>query len=177
MPCGSARTLCLGSVLLALSCTPLRAPKEVAPEGRATETPQQKGDRVPALLPTAPNYDHFEGVAYRNSCDDDSECHLGGCSSEICSSDVDATSACMVYNDKPTAPCGCVKGQCIWYVTGAAADEMRAALKASSETSAGPKTRPASEVPSGGLPDQGQACADGRCAPGLECITFFGIGG
>jgi hypothetical protein len=184
MPCGLARFFALSVTVLA-SCTPLRAPREsrttAAGDPTPLNSPQQEGNRVAALLQTAPNFDHFEGVAFRNSCDDDGSCHIGGCGSEICSADNEVSSTCIEYPDKPTgAACGCVRGQCIWYLTGAAGQEMAVKLKAASEAATasptGPMRRP-DAGPQSTLPEQGQPCADGRCAPGLTCLTFFGVAG
>ena len=180
MPCGFARFVAL-VLPVCLSCTPLRTPKDTQASNATSSTPQQEGSRVAALLPTASNFDHFEGVAFRNSCEDDISCHVGGCGSEICSADAEVTSTCIDYPDKPTgAACGCVKGQCIWYVTGAAGEEMSGKLKAAAAANAaapqGPRTRP-DAGPKSNLPEQGQPCVDGRCAPGLECLTFFGVAG
>jgi eight-cysteine-cluster-containing protein len=163
------------------ACSPLRPPKDTPLTGAPVSTPQQEGSRVAALLPSASNFDHFEGVAFRNSCDEDSACHLGGCSNEICSADAEVTSTCIEYPDKPTgAACGCVKGQCLWYVTGAVGEDMAAKQKAAATAAAAAAQAPrprADAGPTSTLPEQGQPCADGRCAPGLECLTFFGVAG
>src|SRR5262244_1967260 len=75
--------------------------------------------RIPALSAASPTYDHFEGVAFSNACETDSECHVAGCSKEVCSADSDVTTVCAEYPDKPkTATCGCVRGLCIWFVMG-----------------------------------------------------------
>jgi eight-cysteine-cluster-containing protein len=159
------------SVLVAVlgACSPL--PKE---GGSAGSKPTR---RVAAVPSASPNYDHFEGIAFSNSCDSDAECHAAGCSKEVCSADQDVTTTCNEYPDQPkAASCGCVRGLCIWYVSSNGAAPVAAALPAA-ETD---RPVPVRERPDGGvssLPDQGFACPNNVCAPGLDCMTYFGPGG
>ena len=100
----------------------------------------------------------FEGASFKNDCDADDDCKVGGCSSEICSAEEGVNSACVVHDDQPRdASCGCVSGACVWYRTAAA---------------------PADAAPAqtGGAP-QGMPCADGKCAAGLTCVSYYGIAG
>lgn len=126
--------------------------------------------RVPAVPAASANYNHFEGVAFANSCEVDKDCHVAGCSSEVCSADAEVTTVCTEYPDKPkTATCGCVRNLCIWYVMGGPGAPQPV------ETEHVPTVRERADAgPLSTLPDQSQPCPKGICAPGLECITYFG---
>ena len=86
----------------------------------------------------------------QTGCQQDKECHTGGCGAEICSADIDATSSCDVQ-DWPIkgATCGCVAGECLWFRT--------------VDPEAGAK--------------QGDPCPDNKCQVGLTCLSFYGIAG
>ena len=126
--------------------------------------------RVPAVPSASPSFDHFEGVAFANSCETDAECHAAGCSGEVCSADAEVTTVCMEYPDQPKkATCGCVRNLCIWYVMGGPGAPQVA------ESDRVPTVRERPDAgPLSNLPDQAQACPKGVCAPGLDCITYFG---
>jgi eight-cysteine-cluster-containing protein len=97
----------------------------------------------------------FEGPTFKNDCAGDGDCKVGGCSSEICTAEEGVQSACVVHPDQPRdATCGCVEGACVWY-------------------------RAASATPAegGGGAAQGMPCDDGKCAAGLECVSYYGIAG
>jgi len=50
-------------------------------------------------------------------CDTTDECAPAGCSSEMCSSDSELTSACVVADDFPDTDiyeCGCFDNRCAW---------------------------------------------------------------
>jgi eight-cysteine-cluster-containing protein len=174
---------CAVGATLVLACTPLKPQHDrrvtkdatsVEPGATATAAPGD-GERVAAVPATSPNFDHFEGVAFRNTCSEDRECHVAGCSSEVCSADPEVTTTCEVYPDQPkAASCGCVRGQCIWYLTGAAAAAALEAQKAA------PRPRAAADAGTAAVardPEQGQPCPAGHCSPGLECLQYFGVGG
>jgi eight-cysteine-cluster-containing protein len=96
----------------------------------------------------------FEGPSFKNDCAADGDCQVGGCSSEICTAEAGVNSACVVHPDQPReASCGCVKGECVWWK--AAADEA-------------PPAAPAA---------QGMPCNEGKCDPGLTCVSYYGIAG
>ncbi len=134
---------------------------------------QKATRRVPAVPSASPNYDHFEGVAFANSCDSDRDCHAAGCSGEVCSADAEVTTVCTEYPDQPKqATCGCVRNLCIWYVMGGPGAPQAVEPDHAPTVRARPEPSPLST-----LPDQGQKCPDGRCAPGLDCITYFGPNG
>ena len=131
---------------------------------------QKATRRVPAVPSASANYDHFEGVAFANSCESDRDCHVAGCSGEVCSADADVTTVCTEYPDQPKkATCGCVRNLCIWYVMGGPGAPQVV------ETEHIPTVRERPDAaPFSTLPDQGQPCPKGACAPGLDCITYFG---
>ena len=88
--------------------------------GCAGQSPKTSGPepsmRVPAVPADSPHHDLFEGVGLKNACTQDSDCHVGGCSAEICSAEEGAVSPCIVQSDQPRgASCGCVSSSCIWY--------------------------------------------------------------
>lgn len=63
-------------------------------------------------------FGRVEGRAFDNVCDSDADCHVGGCSSEVCSADPEATTTCeMPAGGFASAggACGCVRGECRWY--------------------------------------------------------------
>jgi eight-cysteine-cluster-containing protein len=83
-----------------------------APQAKAPEPTV----RIPAVPADSPHHDLFEGADLKNACSGDADCHIGGCSSEICSAEKEVTSACIVQADQPRgARCGCVSSTCIWY--------------------------------------------------------------
>jgi eight-cysteine-cluster-containing protein len=72
--------------------------------------------RTPAVPKESPNYDLFEGTSHKNDCKADADCHVGGCSHEVCSADTRVMSSCIKHEDQPQGvTCGCVSGECIWY--------------------------------------------------------------
>jgi eight-cysteine-cluster-containing protein len=106
-----------------------------------------------------------EGTSFQNACTADAQCFSGGCSNEVCSAEEGVSSTCEAPADGwPTAgaTCGCVSGQCSWY--------------RGMQVAPPPPSAPA--APNAALPDQGKPCtADGRCAAGLSCSSFYGIAG
>jgi eight-cysteine-cluster-containing protein len=129
--------------------------------------------RTPAVPADHPERDLVEGKNFRNQCASDGECHIGGCSREICSAEAGVNSICIM-KDWPTAgaSCGCVAGECIWYhATGPGADTPAPA------ESGHPRPGDGGSAPAA-LAGQGQPCSpDGRCRDGLRCVKYHGIAG
>lgn len=100
--------------LLALlaACTTAPPPRaDVA----ATAAPAAPA-RTPAVSKDSPNYDIFEGTSFKNGCATDADCHIGGCSHEVCSAETRVMSSCIAREDQPRgASCGCISGECLWY--------------------------------------------------------------
>jgi hypothetical protein len=83
--------------------------------------------RTPAVRADDPQYARLEGARYKNDCDADSDCGIGGCSMEMCSAEPGRPAICEdgvdgarwgVEDGLPRgegASCGCVAGQCVWY--------------------------------------------------------------
>jgi eight-cysteine-cluster-containing protein len=125
------------------------------------------GDRVLAVPAGSPHHGRVEGTSFPNACQSDADCHVGGCSSEVCSAEPGVSSTCEMPADgwpSQGASCGCVAGECSWYRGGG-----------------GGGGGPAAESPldpAAALPDQGKPCtAGGRCAAGLTCLSYHGIAG
>ena len=70
--------------------------------------------RCPELDKTVANYDRFEGTGFSNGCKSDADCHVGGCSSEVCAAEHVATT-CEGLPWTPQGTCGCLNGQCLWH--------------------------------------------------------------
>jgi eight-cysteine-cluster-containing protein len=71
--------------------------------------------REPSVSPRDPLFDRYEGTGFANDCRSDDDCFRGGCSGEVCSAAPDVASTCEVV-PMPEGACGCVAGQCQWYV-------------------------------------------------------------
>jgi eight-cysteine-cluster-containing protein len=71
-------------------------------------------DCFPTVDPNDAYADRFEGIGLDNSCSDDADCQLGGCSGEICAAEI-GDSTCEELPYLPTGSCGCVLGECIWH--------------------------------------------------------------
>ena len=86
------------------------------PRADVAATAAPAAARTAAVPKDSPNYDLFEGTSFKNDCTADTDCHVGGCSHEICSAATRVMSSCIAHEDQPRdATCGCVSGQCIWY--------------------------------------------------------------
>jgi len=79
-----------------------------------TDVPVQIRDmsQVPA--------DYYSGVSHysHGSCQMDSDCFNIGCSLEMCSSDKDLMTTCVIdadFPDRAKYACGCIKDICGWY--------------------------------------------------------------
>jgi eight-cysteine-cluster-containing protein len=71
--------------------------------------------REPSVSPRDPMYDRYEGTDYVNNCRADADCVTGGCSGEVCTAEPGIATTCELVPPAPGA-CGCVSGQCQWYV-------------------------------------------------------------
>jgi eight-cysteine-cluster-containing protein len=140
-------------------------------ESRASEQrslPSSRGERV-AIVPESHSlHGRLEVPDMPNACDDDEDCHVGGCSSETCSAEADVVTTCEVLPVRfpEGSQCGCVEGQCRWWhPQGAVLIEVGASTQ-----------RP--EPRSGDAPDDALAmCGGERCKPGQECVSYYGIAG
>jgi eight-cysteine-cluster-containing protein len=111
--------------------------------------PPDVGPRPVAVVSSHPLFARLEQPTLKNACKADGDCHTGGCSDEMCTAEEGVTGPCDVV-DKTVlagAKCGCVVGTCSWYHNAVQ-----------------------------GAP-QGTPCPDGKCAPGLSCVTYLGIAG
>jgi eight-cysteine-cluster-containing protein len=107
------------------------------------------GDRKPAVAKDHPLYARVEGTGFENGCASDGTCMTSGCSGEVCSAENVNTTCEMPADGFPKGEgCGCVSGECVWFTSGASA-----------------------------LPRQGSACPKGECAPGLQCMEYYGVAG
>jgi eight-cysteine-cluster-containing protein len=86
------------------------APPPAAPAGGT--------GRAAAVEASHPQYERVEGTSFQNGCQQDDQCFVGGCSSEVCSAEEGVSSTC----EAPAAgwpisgaSCGCVSNQCVWY--------------------------------------------------------------
>ena len=70
--------------------------------------------RCPELDKTVANYDRFEGTGFSNDCKSDADCHVGGCSSEVCAAE-EVITTCDALPWTPQGACGCLNGQCLWH--------------------------------------------------------------
>jgi len=81
-------------------------------------------DRVAAVAAGHPLHARVEGTGFENRCTTDEQCHLGGCSREVCSASPDVNTTCDVQSwPQGKASCGCVSGSCIWYTAAASQNE------------------------------------------------------
>lgn len=134
--------------------TPEPAPEPAPDPEPAPEEPPETGDRAPMVPEDHPLYARVEGTSFENDCQSDADCHVGGCSSEVCSAEEGVNTTCEA-RDWPSegGACGCVEGTCAWYRDGGAG-----------EASA--------------LPGQGESCTEGgRCRLGLTCLEYYGVAG
>jgi eight-cysteine-cluster-containing protein len=143
------RILALAAVV-ACSCTSSSKPPAVDP----VPQPVTGGTRTPLLSKDDPR---FEGPTFKNACGADGDCHVGGCSGEVCTAEEGVITTCVVHADQPRgASCGCVAGSCVWYTPAEAAPPPG---------------------PAGGGAAQGEPCPEGKCSEGLTCLTYYGIAG
>ncbi len=146
--------LLLSSPACALSGdAPPAAASDPGPSAQAPPPPPEK--RVPAVDRNDPLYGRVEGGKSGNRCAGDSECHVGGCSGEVCSAREGIITTCEVRPwPQGKALCGCVEGECVWYRTGKGKGEVGALLEG-----------------------QGKPCREEKCPAGLTCIAYHGVAG
>ena len=107
------RSIAFVAIVLA-ACT--TAPPSRADVAATTTTAAAAPARTPAVPKDSPNYDVFEGTSFKNACTTDADCHVGGCSHEVCSAETRIMSPCIAREDQPRgASCGCISGECLWY--------------------------------------------------------------
>ena len=70
--------------------------------------------REASVDPMDPNASRYEAPRANNACRADDDCVVGGCGGEICAAEA-VNGPCDVV-PQPEGACGCVRGQCIWYV-------------------------------------------------------------
>lgn len=142
------------------------------PTSEAPEAPENdgagepSGERVLLVDEDHDQFAHVEGTSYDNQCETDADCHVGGCSSEVCSADPEVVTACVMPAEgwaSAGGSCGCVEGSCRWYTTG---DD-----DAGDESKVTPGRSPHA------LEGQGEACRDGECPEPLTCVTYYGVAG
>ncbi len=62
--------------------------------------------------PDDPMYERWEAPGFDNACSTDSDCVVGGCSSEVCAAEPVVTTCEVV--DTPPGECGCLQSECVW---------------------------------------------------------------
>lgn len=141
------------------SSRPPSSPATQPVGGDSGGNPTSDAERSPLYPAGEPR---FEGASFKNGCAGDGECKVGGCGGEVCTAEEGVNSVCMAYPDAPKdASCGCVRGECVWYKV--------AGSGAAAQTGTG-----------GGEPGgaaQGHPCHNGKCAAGLNCVSYSGIAG
>ncbi|MEZ4439166.1 MAG: hypothetical protein R3B72_08755 [Polyangiaceae bacterium] len=75
--------------------------------------PAACGESMPSLEEGEPLYDRLEGTGFDNGCESDSDCVVGGCSSEVCAAEAVA-STCEVLELPQLGDCLCHAGECRW---------------------------------------------------------------
>lgn len=157
----AAITMTVGVGLTMAGC-----PRPSGPPPTSDGSPLDDGAEPPPVQPPAaeerklavpsdhPLFARFEGEGFANDCQTDAACHIGGCSSEVCSADEGVITTCdvpPVAMPEGTA-CGCVAKQCRWW-------------------NAAGQTLPLPPAPAA-------VDCDGKpCAAPAECIEYFGIAG
>lgn len=135
------------------------------PETPVSSPPPDTSGRTPSIPSNHPLLARVEGISFQNACQQDSQCFVGGCSSEICTAEQGVSGTCEAPADGwPTtgSACGCVQGQCVWY---------GAASGSGAGSGSGSGSSPVA-------PGQGEKCgANDACASGLSCLTYYGIAG
>jgi eight-cysteine-cluster-containing protein len=147
---------------------PPDGPDRPAPSPTTGEPAMPSGDRTAVVDEDHPLYGRFESSAKPGECKADTDCHVGGCSSEVCSAQEGVVTTCEVLPVRlpPGSACGCVDDTCRWWHPEGAAliDETVSTERPQ------PKT--------GEAPDSRLVTCDGKtCKPGQECISYYGIAG
>jgi len=134
------------------------------PDPNTSGAPPPAAGRTALVPQDHPHYARFEAPSAQNACDGDAACAKGGCSGEVCAAEQVITTCEVLDVQIPaSAACGCVSGQCVWYTSDGTT------LPASGGGGGG----------SGGEPGPGSpvTCGDKTCAPGEQCISYYGIAG
>lgn len=133
------RSWILTAALLPLFACPSKpAPTpDAAPVVSASPTPTASpAPRTAIVAADHPLYARVEGTGFKNDCTSDTDCRVGGCSSEVCSAEEGVGSTCEAPVDgfpgrsTPSAACGCVASACIWFLSGGAPPPTGTATKA-----------------------------------------------
>lgn len=157
-------------VLAAFVATPACKSSESAPPVQAEsvggEAGGQDSQRVSLVPKDHPLYARFEGLSFDNACTGDGGCFKGGCSGEVCSATSDVAGTCEVLPVQipKEASCGCVQGECAWWSDGTA-------TLIEAEVAPEPAAEPEP------VQQPGVACGDATCAPGEQCIEYYGVAG
>jgi len=141
--------------------TPGPAPADGGQVTPPTPTPTPVTDRSLAVPDDHPMFARYEGEGFPNDCTADANCHVGGCSSEVCSADEGVITTCEVIPAPLPAgsECGCVEDQCRWW-------------------NAGGETLPATDPPPAPPSESGgDDCGGQVCKAPTECIEYYGIAG
>jgi eight-cysteine-cluster-containing protein len=147
------------SLLVVVTCVVACSTSSGSGRPAAPATQPATTSRTPLL---AKDDARFEGPTFKNGCAVDTDCKVGGCSSEVCTAEEGVMTACVVHADQPRgASCGCLAGECQWY--------------GEAGTATTPEPAP-TDTGTGGAP-QGMPCKDGKCAAGLSCVQYYGIAG
>ena len=94
----------LGLILLWGACA---TPGRPASSPKAPISPA--AGRIKAVAADHPLYARVEGAKLKNACAGDSDCHVGGCSREVCSAEAGVVTSCEVQSwPQGDATCGCV---------------------------------------------------------------------
>ncbi|MCK6575460.1 BPTI/Kunitz-type proteinase inhibitor domain-containing protein, partial [Myxococcota bacterium] len=133
--------------------------------------------REPSVSPRDPLFDRYEGTGFANDCRSDDDCFRGGCSGEVCSASPDVASTCEVV-PMPEGACGCVAGQCQWYVdscNGGCADVDRDGLCDADDFECNADGNPSlcdripPRCPAGTVAEVLNGCYTDRCVTWAEC--------
>lgn len=118
-------------------------------------------------------YSRLEGTTFPNDCSADAGCFRGGCSGEICTAKNDVMGTCDVLPVQipASARCGCVESECVWWSDGSAQ------LIETREGEPPGESQGESQGESHGGEPSGAACGETTCAPGEQCIEYYGVAG
>ncbi len=143
-----------------------------APASDGEGDDERAGERIPYVDEDHAQYSRVEGTAFDNDCETDEDCHVGGCSSEVCSAEPGVTTTCEMPASgwaSSGGTCGCVEGTCKWY-------KVAGESKPPQNGNQGEPTRAEGRSPHA-LEGQGEACRDGACPDPLDCVTYYGVAG
>ena len=69
--------------------------------------------RFACLTGAEPYYARYEGLGFSNSCGNDRDCVVSGCSGEVCAAEAVVTS-CEAIPPPGCGGCVCVNATCVW---------------------------------------------------------------